>query len=58
MKQNKSQIQWLYTCMDCGWSGNEDEVELELTETCLGDDETESCPKCKSINVRPAMKSQ
>jgi hypothetical protein len=41
----------LYCCKSCGWTGNESQLEWDNTETCMGPDKIEVCPKCGSPDV-------
>ncbi|MFA9389098.1 MAG: hypothetical protein ACERKD_04795 [Prolixibacteraceae bacterium] len=41
----------VFICHDCQWEGKEEELEFEKVESCMGDDETEICPVCGSMNV-------
>lgn len=42
-----------YKCNACGWKGVESELEQDNVETCGGNDITEVCPNCGSMNVVP-----
>jgi predicted nucleic-acid-binding Zn-ribbon protein len=42
-----------YLCKNCGWTGHYSELESEKTESCMGNDTIEVCPKCGSMNVLP-----
>ena len=39
----------IYRCLDCKWQGTD--VDYDTVETCMGDDKTEMCPICGSLNV-------
>ena len=41
----------MYQCKKCGWVGEESELEYDSADTCFGDDKTEMCPKCGSVEV-------
>ena len=45
-----------YLCLDCKWEG--EDVEYDRVDTCSGADETEMCPECGSVNVKPALSVQ
>lgn len=38
-----------YWCKNCGWEGNEEEVDKDVVDTCMGSDEIELCPKCSRV---------
>jgi NAD-dependent SIR2 family protein deacetylase len=38
-------------CNQCNWQGNEDNLEYDIVETCMGNDKIEICPQCRSMEV-------
>lgn len=38
----------IFKCMKCGWQGAADQLDWEITETCMGTDKIEVCPTCGS----------
>lgn len=40
-----------YRCTDCQWQGEEDQLDCETVESCMGSDELEVCPQCGSMNI-------
>lgn len=40
-----------YECKNCGWIGDENQLDYETVEGCIGDDKLEICPKCGSQKV-------
>ena len=40
-----------YKCHDCKWIGNEEALDWDTTETCMGLDKVEMCPECGSLNI-------
>jgi Zn finger protein HypA/HybF involved in hydrogenase expression len=41
----------IFKCKQCNWQGCVDEVDVEIIETCSGNDKTEVCPSCGSMEV-------
>ena len=50
---NTSSIQsGIYRCKKCDWKGKQNQLELDVVETCFGNDDIEMCPKCGSYDVK------
>ncbi len=47
-----------YQCNTCNWSGSEEELDFDATETCFGDDKIEVCPKCGSMDIHRIQPSK
>lgn len=42
---------FMYYCKDCDWKGHEKELVYDNVDTCMGNDQVETCPRCGSYNI-------
>ncbi|HUM88065.1 MAG TPA: hypothetical protein PKV50_00940 [Prolixibacteraceae bacterium] len=40
-----------YKCLECGWSGAENELLCDSTDACSGVEQVDVCPNCGSQHV-------
>ncbi len=41
----------MYRCRKCKWEGEESELDYDVIDTCFGQDKTEMCPICGSVEI-------